>query len=164
MLSRDAYYSLCFAAGAVLLRGPFAPLSAQDANRPIVEIPSDVSALVERLAIRSGDFKDAFDEAVSHSVIDNTPIGVEAKHRADDLHDAAKRLADVFHDKRDENNPAVHDQADKTIAAASELNRVMLNHRFTDKLQRDWSLLFSDLNDLAEVYDLSSLGGEDLSR
>jgi hypothetical protein len=160
MLSRDAYYSLCFAAGAVLLRGPFAPLSAQDANRAIAE-NSDVSAVVERLAGRAGDFKDAFDNALSRSLIAGTRIEVNARHRADDLHDAAKQLADVLHDKQDKNNPGVRDQVDKTIAAASELNRVMLNHRFTDKLQRDWVLLCSDLNALAEVYDLSPLGGED---
>jgi hypothetical protein len=164
MLSREAYYSLCFAAGAVLLRGPFTPLHAQDANHAIMEARSEVSALVERLATRSGDFKEAFDNAVIYSTIDSTRIEFNALHRADDLHDAAKRLADVFRDKRDENNPAVQDQADKTLAVAAELNRVMLNHHFTDKLQRDWSLLFSDLNALAEVYDLSSLGGEDLTR
>jgi hypothetical protein len=96
-------------------------------------------------------------------MIDGTQIEVNAKHRADDMHDAAKRLADVFHDKRDKNNPAVRDQADKTIAAASELNRVMLNRRCTDKLQRDWRVLLSDLNALAEVYDLLPLGGEDQS-
>jgi len=39
----------------------------------------------------------------------------------------------------------------------------MLNHRFTNKLQRDWVLLCSDLNALAEIYDLLPLGGEDLS-
>lgn len=161
MLSRDAYYNLCFAAGAVLLRGPFTPLPAQDGNRAIVETRSEISAVVERLARRSGDFKDAFDVAISHSLIDGNRLEVNATHRADDLHDAAERLADVLHEKRDKNNPAVRDQADKTLAAARELNCVMLNHRFTDKLQRDWVLLYSDLNVLAEVYDLLPLGGED---
>ena len=164
MLSREAYYSLCFAAGAVLLRGPFTPLFAQDAKPAVVETRSDVSALVERLAIRSGDFKEAFDAALSQNVIDGARIELMASHRADDLHDATRQLADVFHAKRDENNPAVHDQADKTLAVAAELNRVMLNYHFADKLQRDWSQLFSDLNALAEVYDLSSLGGEDQTR
>jgi hypothetical protein len=159
MLTREAYYNLCFAAGAVLLRGPFTPLPAQDSNRAIAESRRDVSAIVERLAGRSGDFKDAFDTSTS----DVTWFEVNARHRADDLHDAAKQLADVFHDKRDKNNPTVRDQADKTLAAASELNRVMLNHRFTNKLQRDWVLLCSDLNALAEIYDLLPLGGEDLS-
>jgi hypothetical protein len=92
-------------------------------------------------------------------MLDGTRVEANAKHRADDLHGAAKRLADVFHDKKDKNNPAVRDQADKTIAAASELNRVLLDHRFTDKLQREWDLLRSDLNALAKVYDLSSLDG-----
>jgi hypothetical protein len=164
MLSRDAYYSLCFADGAVLLRGPFTPLLAQDASRVIVETCTDVAAIVNRLARTSDDFKDAFDNAVSQTMIDGTQIEVNARHRADNLHDAAKRMADVFHDKRDKNNSAVRDQADKTIAAASELNRVMLDHRCTDKLQRDWSLLRSDLNALAEAYDLSPLGGEDRGR
>jgi hypothetical protein len=169
MLSRDAYYSLCFAAGAVLLRGPFTPLPAQDANRAIVESPHDVFAVVERLVSRSGDFKEAFDNAVARSRIDGTQgtlvsfTGVNSRHRADDLHDAAKRLAEVFDDKQDKNNPAVRDQVEKTIAAASELNRVMLNHRFSDKLQRNWAMLCSDLNALAEIYDLSPLGGEDQS-
>jgi hypothetical protein len=40
----------------------------------------------------------------------------------------------------------------------------MLDHRFTDKLQRDWALLRSDLNALAKVYDLSPLGGETQGR
>jgi hypothetical protein len=156
--------STCLVTAALLLSGRLAPVHAQDANRDVVDTRSDAGGVVDRLAKKSGDFKDAFDNAVSHSMIDGTRIEVNAKHRADDLHDAAKRLADVFHDKRDKNNPAVRDQADKTIAAASELNRVMLNHRFTDKLQRDWDLLRSDLNALAEVYDLSPLEGEDKSR
>jgi len=55
-------------------------------------------------------------------------LEANAKHCADDLHDAANRLGDVFRDKRDKNNSAVRDQVDKTLAAASELNRVMTNH------------------------------------
>ena len=57
-----------------------------------------------------------------------TRLEANAKHCADDLHDAANRLGDVFRDKRDKNNSAVRDQVDKTLAAASELNRVMTNH------------------------------------
>jgi hypothetical protein len=155
---------VCFVAGALLLGGPLAPARAQDANRDVVVTRSDVGGIVDRMAKSSGQFKEGFDNAVSHSMIDGTRLEANAKHRADDLHAASKRLADVFHDKRDKNNPAVRDQADKTIAAASELNRVMLDHRFTDKLQRDWDLLRSDLNALAKVYDLSSLEGSAQNR
>jgi len=92
----------------------------------------------------------SFDKAVSHSMMDGTHLESVAKHRADDLHDAAKR---------DKNNPAVRDHVDRTLAAASEVNRVMLDHRFTEKLQRDWEMVRSDLNALAEVYNLSPLEG-----
>ena len=118
---------------------------------------TDVGSVIDRVAKRSGDFKEEFDKAVEHSLIDGTKLEGRAKQRADDLHDAAKKLKDVFGDKRDKNDPAVRDQADKTLAAASDVNQVMQNHRFTDKLQRDWDLLRSDMNALAAVYDLSLL-------
>jgi hypothetical protein len=153
MLSKYA----CVIAGALLLGGLLAPAHAQDANRDVVTTRTDVGGIVDRLAKSTGGFKETFDNAVSHSMIDGTRLEANAKHRADDLHFAAKKLVDVFHDKRDKNNPAVREQADKTIAAASELNRVMIEHRFTDKLQREWDLLRSDLNALARVYDLSPL-------
>lgn len=158
MLSRYSQ-CVCLVAGLLFLGGSPAPARAQDANRDVLTTRSDVGSIVDRVQKSSGEFKEAFDHAVEHSMIDGTRLEENAKHRADDLHDAANRLGDVFHDKRDKNNPAVRDQVDKTIAAASELNRVMLAHRFTDKLQRDWDLLRSDLNALAQVYELSPLEG-----
>jgi len=132
---------------------------AQDANRAVVVAPTDLGSVVDRVQKLSGEFKNSFDKAVSHSMIDGTRIEANAKHRADDLHDAANKLGDVFHDKKDKNNPAVREQVDKTIAAASELNRIMVDHRFTDKLQSEWGMLRGDLNALAAVYSLSPLEG-----
>jgi hypothetical protein len=145
--------------GAGLLCGGACIAAAQDANRDVVVTQSDVGSVVDRIQRGTGHFKDEFDRAVNHSMIDKTRIAADAKHRADDLHNSASKLGDVFHDKRDKNNPAVRDQADRTIAAASEVNRVMLDHRFTDKLQGDWDALRSDLNALAQVYELSPLEG-----
>ena len=158
-MSHNCSRFVCLAAGALLLGGPFTALRAQDANRDVVVTRTDVGGIVDRLTKSSGQFKETFNDAVSHSTIDGTRVEANVKHRAEDLHAAAKRLADVFHDKKDKNHPAVRDQVDKTVAAASELNRVMLDHRFTDKLQREWELLRSDLNALAKVYDLSPLDG-----
>jgi len=153
--------SACLLAGVLMLGGAFVPARAQDANRDTVVTRTDVGSVVDRLEKSTGEFKATFDDAVSHSMIDGSRLEDNAKRRADDLHEAARRLGDVFHDKRDKNNPAVRDQADRTIAAASELNRVMSAHRFTDKLQRQWDLLRSDLNALASVYNLTPLeGGE----
>lgn len=143
----------------MLLIGALTTARAQDANRDVVVAPSDVGGVVDRVQKLSGEFKGSFDKAVSHSMVDGTRLETNAKHRADDLHDAANKLGDVFHDKKDKNNPAVRDQADKTIAAASELNHVMVEHRFTDRLQREWDMLRSDLNALAQVYGLSPLEG-----
>ena len=157
-MSKFPWYA-CLMAGALLIGGSRATAQAQDANRDMVVTRSDVGEVVDRLQKVSGDFKNSFDKAISHSMIDGTRLEANAKHRADDLHDAANKLGDVYHDKRDKNNPAVREQVDKTLAAASELNRVMVDHRFTDKLQQEWQMVRSDLNALAEVYGLSPLEG-----
>src|SRR5205823_13087768 len=68
---------------------------AQDANRDTVYTKTDVGDLVQRVAKRSGDFKSAFNRAVEHTM-DGTKLEERAKHRADDLHDAAKKMQDVF--------------------------------------------------------------------
>ena len=129
---------------------------AQDANRDTVYAKTDVGDLVQRVAKRSGEFKSDFDRAVEHTM-DGPKLEERAKHRADDLHDSAKKLHDVFADKKDKNNPAVRDQVDKTLAMGSELASMMKEHRFTDKLQKDWDVLRSDLNALAGVYGLSPM-------
>lgn len=135
------------------------PCAAQDANRDTIMAPTDVGSVVDRVQKQTHDFKDEFDNAVSHSMMDGTRLEENAKHRADDLHDAAAKLGDVFHDKKDKNNPQVRNQVDRTLAAASELNRVMTSHRFTDKLQSDWGVLRAELNGLAGMYQLTPLPG-----
>lgn len=89
--------------------------------------------------------------------MDGARLEGAAKHRADDLHDATKKLADVFRDKKDKNNPAVREQVDKTLAVASDLKRIMETHRLTEKVQSEWSLLETDLTALAAVYNLPPL-------
>jgi hypothetical protein len=142
---------------------PFAwtpqPCAAQDANRDTIMTPTDVGSVVDRVERQSRAFKDEFNKAVSHSMIDGTNLEENAKHRADDLHNSAAKLGDVFHDKKDKNNPAVREQVDRTISMASELNRVMVAHRFTDKLHDDWDVLRAELNGLAGVYQLTPLEG-----
>jgi hypothetical protein len=135
------------------------PCAAQDANRDTIMSPTDVGSVVDRVQRQTGSFKEEFDKAISHSMMDGTQLEENAKHRADDLHNAASKLGDVFHDKKDKNNPAVRDQVDRTVAAASELNRVMVAHRFTEKLQSDWDVLRGELNGLAGMYQLTPLPG-----
>ncbi len=147
-----------YGAACLTLSLSFLPMAgAQDANRDVVVTKSDVRGIVQTLARRTGRFKEDFDKAVEHSMMDGSRLEDRAKRRADDLHDAAKKLDDVFGDTKDKNDPKVREQVDKTLSAAADVNRVMENHRFTDKLQRDWDLLRSDLNALSAVYDLAPI-------
>ena len=151
--------TIVLTASLLSLAGMPRPCAAQDANRDTIMSPTDVGSVVDRLQKQAGAFKEEFGRAVSHSMIDGTQIEENAKHRADDLHSAASKLGNVFHDKKDKNNPAVREQVDRTLAAASELNRVMAAHRFTDKLHNDWDVLRAELNGLAGMYQLTPLQG-----
>src|SRR2546430_144523 len=117
---------------------------AQEANRTVVIEKTDMRDIVERMAKHSGQFKEEFNKAVEHSLIDGTKLEDRAKHRADDFHDAAKKLEDVYKDKGDKSDRAVRSQADKVLSAASDISHVMQEHRFTDRLQRLWEDLRSD--------------------
>jgi hypothetical protein len=144
-------------AGAGLCAGLPARISAQDANRDSVVTVASVGEVVDRLAKRTGDFKSSFNHEIEKSMIDGTRMEDRVKRRADDLHDDAQKLKDEFHDKKDKNNPKVREKVDRTLASAADINRIMVDHRFTDKLQREWSTLRADLNALAGVYDLAPL-------
>jgi hypothetical protein len=118
---------------------------------------TEVADIVDRMQRRTGTFREEFDKAMAHSILDSSRMEEKAKHRADDLHDASRKLKDVFGNKKDKNDPRVREQVDKTLSAASDVNRVMVEFRFTEKLQRDWDLLRSDLNGLAAVYSLPAM-------
>jgi len=133
------------------------PLRAQDANRDAALTVSEARDVVERLAKRTGEFREDFEKAVEHSMMDGGKIEDRAKKRMQDLNDSSKKLRDVFADKKDKNNPAVREQADKVLSAGADINRVMAANRFTEKLQRDWQVLRSDLNALAQIYSLPLL-------
>jgi len=156
--------SVVLSASLLPLAGLPRPCAAQDANHDTIMSATDVGSVVDRVQRETGSFKEAFDKAISHSMMDGTQMEENAKHRADDLHDAANKLGNVFHDKKDKNNPAVREQVDRTISAASELNRVMLAHRFTEKLQSDWEVLRSGLNGLAGMYQLTPLPGNQAAK
>jgi hypothetical protein len=151
--------TLVLTASLLPLAGLPQTCAAQDANRDTIMSPTDVGSVVDRVQRQAGAFKDEFNRAIAHTMIDGTQLEENAKHRADDLHGAASKLGDVFHNKKDKNNPAVREQVDRTISAASELNRVMAAHRFTEKLQSDWDVLRGELNGLAGMYQLTPLPG-----
>ena len=88
------------------------PARAQDANRDAVYAKTDVAYIVVRVQRRTGAFKEDFNKAVAHSILDSSKMEEKAKHRADDLHDASKKLKDVFGEKKDKNDSKVREQVD----------------------------------------------------
>ena len=150
-------YSKVLSITGLLLAAAAVPSFAQDANRDAIATVTDAHTIVRKLAARTEEFKKDFDYAIEHSLADGSKLEARSKKRADDLHDYSKKLQDVFDDKKDKNDPKVRDQVDKVLAAAADVNHVMSEMRFTEKLQREWELLRADLNGLAAVYSLTPI-------
>jgi len=67
-------YGACAAAALVWSFGLQPAESAQDANRDAAVTISQARDIVDRLARRSGEFKEEFDKAVGHSLINGSPL------------------------------------------------------------------------------------------
>jgi hypothetical protein len=147
----------CIAVAGVLWLGMQPQARAQDANRDAAVTLTQARDLVDRVAKRSGEFREEFEKAMNHSMENGTKFEDRAKRRAQDLNEAAKKLKDVFGDKKDKNDPAIREQVDKTLSAGGDVGRVLATSRFTDKLQHDWEVLRADLNALAQIYSLSQI-------
>lgn len=147
----------CVAIAGVVWSASQPVARAQDANRDAALTLSEARDVVDRLARRTGEFREGFDKAVEHSMMDGSKLEDRAKHRAADLNELSKKLRDTFHDKKDKNSPEVRKRADQVLAAGADVSQVMAANRFTEKLQRDWEVLRSDLNALAQIYSLPQL-------
>src|SRR5215467_14491587 len=90
----------CLAGAAGLWLSSQPVVRAQDANRDAAVTISEARDVVDRLAKRS-EFREEFDKAVEHSMMDGSKLEDRAKRRAADLNESAKKLRDVFHDKKD---------------------------------------------------------------
>ena len=82
----------CLLVAGTLWFGSQSRAQAQDANREAVRTVSDARDLVDRVAKRSGEFREEFEKAIEHSMMDGSKIEDRAKRRGQDLNESAKKL------------------------------------------------------------------------
>jgi non-canonical purine NTP pyrophosphatase (RdgB/HAM1 family) len=119
---------------------------------------SNNALLLERMrgvANRTAGLRVRFDQALLQGIQGGRPSEAKARKHSRDFDKAAQKLRLIFAAKQEKNDPAVRTQVEKTLAAAAEIQRVILVNRFNAELRREWEALRGDLNALAQIYSLS---------
>jgi hypothetical protein len=144
------------AAAFVLAALWLSPLAAaQRSPRARGYTKAEVNEVIKRVENRSDDFVKQFDRALDHSRLNGS-------RREDNLNEQAKRLENSLDDlrrefDRKESYIETRPEVRRTLDIAADINKTMRRRRMGGETERQWALLRSELNTLADVYELPPL-------
>jgi hypothetical protein len=115
-----------------------------------------VEELLERIEERADDFTNRLNKSLDRSRLDGTRSEDNIAELARDLGDATDELRREFdhNDTRGENLP----EAQRILGLATNINGLMRNRNFGGQTESTWTILRSELNTLAGVYGLQTVG------
>ncbi len=114
--------------------------------------------LLERIEERTDHFSNQLNKSLDRSRLDGSKTEDNIADRAKDLENATDELRREFdhHDTRGENRP----EAQKILNAATRINRIMLRRNFSQQSENSWIRLRGELNTLAGLYGLPTVGSK----
>lgn len=144
------------ALAAALLLFPAITQAQPRVARGRVYTKADVDRIIKRVEDRSDKFEKEFDRALDRSRLNNTRREDQLNDYAEDLEKATDELRREF-DRRDtwaENK----DEVRECLEIATKLDRAMRARRLGPKVESTWAALRAELNTLAGVYNLGTVG------
>lgn len=99
-------------------------------------------------------FSKRFDKELDKSILEGSDFEQAIDKRADKLADAMDGVASKV--RKDKYNDA-RERLDRALQLAHDVNEVMIERRFSDRLEREWDGLRADMNVLATHYGLDPL-------
>lgn len=116
----------------------------------------EVNTIIKRVEERSDHFVKLFDKSLDRSRLDGT-------NREDRLNEYARNLEKALDDLRSEfdrkeNYVETRPEVRRCLDIASNINVAVRNRRLGGETERQWALLRSELNTLADVYGLPMVG------
>jgi hypothetical protein len=134
---------------ALLLPGV---LAAQRRYGPPPGAGERIGRVIADCEERTNQFRRSLREALDRSALNNT-------RREDELNRDASRLERAMNGTRDSwnrehNAPRTRRFVSEAIAAGQDINRTMIRRRLGGDVQRQWDAVRSELNRLAEVFEL----------
>jgi archaellum component FlaC len=117
-----------------------------------------VEQLLERIEERTDAFSNQLNKSLDRSRLDGTRSEDNIAERVSELENATDELRREYdhNDTRGENRP----EAQKILNTATEVNRIMNIRNFSNQAENSWVRLRMELNTLARVYGLPSVGAK----
>jgi hypothetical protein len=137
--------------------GLASPSSAQRRgyNRGRAYVRTDVDRLIRQAENRSDVFVAMFDRSLDNSRLNGSLREDRLNERALDLERQLNIVRQEF--DRTQNYLAVRSHIARALSISEGLNNVVRNRRLSPQVERQWVLLRSELNRLAQVYNLRQL-------
>ena len=112
--------------------------------------------LLERIEERTDKFSNQLNKSLDRSRLDGSRTEDNIAERASELENATDELRREFdhNDTRGENRP----EARKILRAATLVNRIMNRRNFSRQAENSWITLRAELNALARIYGLPTVG------
>lgn len=120
------------------------------AGRPYRLNDTQVEAIINRVEQRAGDFRRSADQALDQSRLDGTRTEDELNDFLKSFETSTDRLRERFNNRR-----SVAADVENVLDQAVQLDRFMQRNSLMSRAARDWSLLKSQLDELARAYNVA---------
>jgi hypothetical protein len=150
------YFSkFALAVAAAFLLVPAITQAQPRVARGRVYTKADVDRIIKRVEDRSDKFQKEFDKALDRSRLNNTNREDQLNQHAKDLEKATDELRSDF--DRSDSWMENKDEVRACLSAASRIE-VARNRNLGPKVESTWAALRFELNTLARVYNLGTVG------
>lgn len=117
---------------------------------------TEVGAVIKRVETRADNFVDNFDESLDNSNLDGSK-------REDDLNKKARKLeneTDQLRSQFDRSDRWIDNKAQVRVVLnlATDIDKVVKRRKLGRETESNWSRLRYELNTLAKIYNLPSVG------
>lgn len=102
----------------------------------------------------AADFSDRFDKELDKSIFDDTAMKGRLDKRAEKFRGAVDDVRDKLKSGKIE---AARKKLDRALQLANDLHLVMIERRFSERLELQWAEIVNNINVLADYYDLRPL-------
>ena len=138
-----------------LLSYPAATVEAQGRSYGRSYTRVDVDRVIRRAEDRSDVFRKTVDRNLDHSRLNGSRTEDRINAQVKQLEHALDDLRSEFNRRDRWTDTRVN--VERVIRQSDEVNSIMRKNHFNPQVEREWDLLRSDLNTLANVYSLRTL-------
>lgn len=148
-MSTRRLFGLCLAAALAAGAWSATPAAAEQS-----ETQRSLAVIAKRLEKGVKKFSKRFDKELDKSLLEGTRIEQAVDKRADKLAGAMDGVAGKV---RKDRYSEARERLDRALQLAHDVNRVMEDRRFSERLELEWDALRADINVLAMHFGLEPL-------